>query len=329
MGKDENIRRVLYNIRSDAEKVKGKIVKRIAVCIPTFCGGKVFRLCAVALSGQEDVIFTTLAIDSGSNDETVRIAQENGFTVLQISAEEFNHGATRQRGVALLDEAEIIVFLTQDAVLADKQALARLAACFDEPDVGLAYGRQMPRSGAGAIEAHARFFNYPEKSRLKSKADIADLGIKAAFASNSFAAYRRSALMEAGGFPGDVILGEDMAVAAKMLLAGWRVAYCAEARVFHSHDYTLAEEFRRYFDIGVFHAQEKWLLEKFGKSEGEGLRFIRSEMAYLVHNGCASLLPQAFLRTLLKYAGYRLGGACRVLPLCLKRRWSMHKRFWR
>ena len=42
--------------------------------------------------------------------------------------------------------------------------------------------------------------------------------MKTAFNSNSFAAYRRKALKDVGGFPINTILSEDMYVTAKMLL---------------------------------------------------------------------------------------------------------------
>jgi rhamnosyltransferase len=125
-----------------------------------------------------------------------------------------------------------------------------------------------------------------------------------------------------------VILGEDTIVAAKMLLAGWKVAYQADAQVYHSHDYTYLQEFRRYFDIGVMHTREAWMLDAFGKPEGEGARFVRSEWAYLLKKA-PWLIPSAMLRTGLKYLGYRLGRMESRLPLGLKRYLSMHKGFWK
>ncbi|BBM05676.1 hypothetical protein HAALTHF_27910n [Vreelandella aquamarina] len=86
--------------------------------------------------------------------------------------------------------------------------------------------------------------------------------------SNSFAAYRREALLAAGGFPEGTILSEDMMAGARLLQQGWKLAYCADACVQHSHNYTLAAEFKRYFDIGVFHHREQWLLAWLGKAEG-------------------------------------------------------------
>jgi rhamnosyltransferase len=79
-----------------------------------------------------------------------------------------------------------------------------------------------------------------------------------------------------------VIFGEDTVTAGKLLQAGYKVAYVADAPVYHSHSYTAIQEFRRYFDIGVLHIREAWLQEIFGKAGGEGIRFVLSELRYLL-----------------------------------------------
>jgi rhamnosyltransferase len=283
----------------------------------------------VSLSSQTFSLCRRIVIDSQSNDDTVGRAKQFGWEVVSISPDEFNHGLTRQQGVAMVaDQVDVVVCLTQDAVLVDETAVSRLVACFDEDTVGAAYGRQLPQQGAGPLEAYARLFNYSARSRMKSMSDASKLGIKTAFMSNSFAAYRYSALQQTGGFPINTILGEDMYVTAKMVLAGWKVAYCAEAQVYHSHGYSLLQEFKRYFDIGVFHTREQWIRERFGKAEGEGLRFVRGELIYLWNNNYKSLIPTALIRTVLKLAGYKLGALEKKMPETLKKRLSMHYRYW-
>lgn len=177
------------------------------------------------------------------------------------------------------------------------------------------------------MEAHARLFNYPDRSDVRSYEDRRRLGIKACFFSDSFAAYRVRALQEVGGFPERAIVGEDVVVAAKLLKAGWKIAYVADACVYHSHDLTPLQEMQRYFDVGVFHARESWILREFGEPEGEGLRFLRSELKYLWEHA-PWLIPESFLRAGLKYVGYRMGRAERFLPLWLKRAMSRQKHFW-
>lgn len=268
-----------------------------------------------------------LIIDSHSSDNTLKLAQQSGFAVQSIPRGEFNHGTTRQRAVEQVDGANLLVFLTQDAILAQGDSLTNLLSAFDDESVGAVYGRQLPRPQAGPLEAHSRFFNYPARSTVRSMAKPRELNFKSIFLSNSFAAYRRTALEQVGGFPGGVIMGEDTIVAARMLLAGWKIAYSAEATAYHSHGYTVRQEFERYFDTGVMHARDCWLLNEFGKTGGEGLRFLRSEIRFVTRVN-PMLLPSALLRTAAKLVGYQLGRNELKLPLSWKRRMSMHKGFW-
>jgi rhamnosyltransferase len=268
-----------------------------------------------------------LIVDSESTDGTVDLARAAGFQLRVVARAEFNHGGTRQMAAEMLPNAKILVYMTQDAVLSGPDVLTKLLAVFDDPDVGAACGRQLPRPGAESIEIHARSFNYPAISQVRSLSSREQLGIKAVFLSNSLAAYRRSALIDVGGFPTNVIFGEDTVTAARMLLAGYKVAYVAEARAYHSHPYTWMQEFKRYFDIGVLHSRERWLLEEFGQASGEGKRFVRSELLYLWQNDVGQI-PAALMRTLGKLLGYRLGRAETRLSTGVKRQLSMHPKFW-
>jgi rhamnosyltransferase len=229
--------------------------------------------------------------------------------------------------VELYADYDVYIFLTQDAYLDDHMALDQMLGYFGNERVGAVCGRQLAHLDANALARHARDFNYPATSRVKSFADASALGLKTAFISNSFAAYRRSALEEAGGFPSHVILSEDMYVTAKMLLLGWNVAYAGDACCRHSHNYSTLEEFRRYFDIGVFHAREPWIRRAFGGAGGEGTRYVLSELKFLGWRRCY-LWPLSLTRNAVKLAGYKLGLMERWLPLKLKRHLSMHRRYW-
>lgn len=269
-----------------------------------------------------------LILDSSSTDGTADLARTAGFHVRTITRESFNHGGTRQLAADLLPEADILVYLTQDALLASGEAIAELLKAFDDPEIGAAYGRQLPRVNATPIEAHARLFNYPARSSIRTLSSRRDLGFKSIFISNSFAAYRREALFAVGGFQSDVIFGEDTIVAAKLLLTGWKIAYVADAQVYHSHAYTWTQDFKRYFDIGVLHSRENWLLREFGSTGGEGARFVRSELSYLWTRRWWDI-PSALVRTALKLTGYRLGKMEHKLGNGWKRNLSMYPGFWK
>ncbi len=300
---------------------------RIGLVIPTLNAGGHLERILPALRRQTLRPARFLVVDSDSRDDTVRRFRAVGAEVTIIAPESFDHGATRQMAVEMLTDVQIIIFLTQDAIPADPEAFANLTAPFEDPDTGMAYGRQLPSPGAGPIGAHARLFNYPDRSHRRTIADATRYGIKTVFCSNSFAAYRRSALVEVGGFPKGTILGEDMLAAASLLRKGWSLCYAAEARVHHSHDYGPVEEFRRYFDIGVLHGARSDLLVRFGRPGRDGWRFLSSELRYLCAHA-AHLIPAALLRTILKYGGYRLGRAARRLPKALNRRLGLNRRYW-
>lgn len=277
--------------------------------IPTLNAGSQFRTLLEQLAAQS-LPTEKLIVDSESTDDTAPLAKNFALEVLTIPRKSFNHGATRQLALETLirrSPLDVIIFLTQDVLLHDDESLARLVKIFDaDKSVGLAYGRQLPHANATNEAKFLRAFNYPAESQLRSFDDKKIFGLKTAFASNSFAAYRVKALQEVGGFPSHVPLCEDMFVAAKMLMSGWKIFYAADAQVFHSHNYTAAQEFRRYVQIGKFHAQEPWIRETFGSAEGAGKKFVLMKLSALAKENPLDCFA-AILRDAAKFIGYRLG----------------------
>ena len=297
--------------------------------VPTHNANSLWQAWITSYQQQHVKADKVVIVDSSSTDQTALLAKGVGFGVHVIPQSEFNHGGTRNLGVSLLpDGTDIVVFMTQDALLGSDDAIEKLIEPFSDPDVAAVCGRQLPHLDASPIAAHARLFNYPDKTVVKTKADIPHLGIKTAFMSNSFAAYRLSVFKALGGFPENTILAEDMHLAARMILAGYKVVYCAEATVRHSHNYSLKQEFQRYFDIGVFQKNESWIQNSFGKAGSEGIKFVKSEFNYLLKNA-PLLLPKAAMITLAKWLGFKLGYVWQKLPLSLCKKFSMHKGYWK
>ena len=299
----------------------------VAICIPLLNGGELWNKCISAILDSEFKPNNILVIDSGSTDGSDILAVNAGFKLIRIDRNDFDHGGTRQMAAEQLKDYQILIYMTQDSILASPQALGSLVSAFGDDKIGAAYGRQLPRKEANHIEAHARFFNYPDTSNKRTSLDIPKMGIKAAFMSNSFAAYRTKALFEAGGFPDKIIFGEDTLVAARMLQLGWSIVYTADAMVYHSHNNSILKEFKRYFDIGVMHRDQSWFIKLFGKPEGEGLRFIKSELAYLFKVS-PWLIPEAFIRNFAKYAGYKIGQRAKYLPKTISRKLSLNERYF-
>ena len=299
---------------------------RVACVIPTYNGRKELERLLGSLSTQT-ATFDTLIVDSSSTDGTLALARSRCNDVILIDGNSFNHGGTRQMMAETHPGYDVFVYLTQDAYLEDPRAVENLIQPFEDPLVGAVCGRQLPHLDATVLSQHARWFNYPPVSRIKSLGDVPELGIKVPFMSNSFSAYRRDALRAVGGFPRHVILSEDMYVAAKMVLSHWKVAYQGSAVCRHSHNYSLREEFRRYFDIGVFQARESWIHASFGGARAEGFRYVRSELDFLGIRRWY-LWPASLVRNALKLMAFKLGKEEARLSRPLKRRLGMYKRFW-
>lgn len=300
----------------------------LTIVVPTLNPGPCAGLLVDALRDQGVSMARVVIIDSQSDDGSIEVFRRAGCAIHVIERALFDHGGTRNFGLEMSPPSEIVLFLTQDALPTGHDMVVNLLAPFQDPQVALVYGRQLARDGAGTIEAHARKFNYPLVSASRALPAARSLGIKAVFNSNSFAAYRRNALASVGGFPAQIIMGEDQAAAAELLNAGWTVAYQAEACVQHSHGYTVTQEFARYFDIGVFHEQQRVLLAPFGTAGSEGFRYVASEMRYLLHS-TPWRIPEAFMRTAAKLLGYRLGLRHRHLPDAVNRMLAMNKGFFR
>ena len=302
---------------------------RTALILPVRNAGPYLDRLLPALAAQSLKVDEWLVIDSQSEDDSVARFRAAGARVITIDASQFNHGGTREWARQQV-KADIVIYMTQDAIPANCNTLLNIRdAILSNPAIAAAYGRQLPRPGSDVLEAHSRSFNYPGESRTKRLADAPELGIKTCFSSDSFAAYRSVVLDQVGGFPLDIIGTEDTYVAGKMLLKSWLVRYEASAEVHHSHHYTLLQEFRRYFDIGVFYGRESWIGEHFGKAAGEGRRFVISEFAALSKAGQNWRKPEVMLRVVLKLAGFRLGHLEMYLPRYLKRHLGMFAAYWK
>src|SRR3990167_2173998 len=249
-----------------------------------------------------------LVIDSDSKDNTTQLLKAySQVQIHSIPKNTFSHGGTRRLATELVN-ADIYIFMTQDALPATPTTFENIIqALLSNPMIGCAYGKQLPHTEANPLSKHLRLFNYPAQSQCKSIADKNKYCIKTCFNSDSFSAYKKSALHAIDGFPQHATFGEDVYVAAKMLLQGWCIQYAANAPVFNSHNLTLKQEFQRYLAIGRFHRQEQWLIQTFATPTSEGLKFIFSEICYLFKTHNLHWLPKACASWVAKFISYKFG----------------------
>lgn len=308
--------------------------KKVDVVIPTYKPGKKFSRLLKMLQRQTWPVGKIIVMNTEKS-----FWNEHGFEgiknleVHHLTKEEFDHGETRNRGMRF-SRADIVVFMTDDAVPTDEHLIEALVKAFEQrgPEgeaVIMAYARQLPDKDCPLAERYTRSFNYPEESCVKTRADLEQMGIKTFFASNVCCAYDREKFWFQGGFIRRTIFNEDMIFAGKALLQDdYAVAYAAGARVIHSHNYNCRQQFKRNFDLAVSQADHP---ELFGcvRSESEGIRLVKSTARFLIRRGKPWLVPGLVVKSGFKFLGYRAGKCYRLLPKWLILKLTMNREYWK
>ena len=305
----------------------------VDVIIPTYKPDKDFMLLVEKL--QKQTIKPNKIILMNTEEkyiakflkETRVLEKYDNVEIHHVSETEFDHGKTRDLGVQL-SKAPYFLCMTQDALPYDDRLVEELLQVLQKENVASVYGKQLARENCHILEEFTRKFNYPDQSRIKSKEDLKELGIKTYFCSNVCAAYRRDVYDRLGGFIKKTIFNEDMIYAAAVIKAGYRIGYVAEAQVIHSHYYTGKQQFYRNFDLGVSQADHPEVF-KGVPSEKEGGKLVSGTIKFLVkENRFEQLIPFIY-QCGCKYLGYRMGKAYKKLPMSVVKKCSMNRNYWK
>lgn len=198
--------------------------------------------------------YEVIAVDSGSTDGTLEVIARYPVKLVRIPSGEFNHGLTRNLGASLADPgSKYIVFLTQDAVPLDGWLSGLLRPMEEDPEVAGVFSRQLPREGGSPILRRYMTEVWEQCGGtvrvVKKITDPDDYARRkkwyVTFADPS-SAVRRSVFEKLPFRKAE--FAEDLLWARDVLEAGYKVVYEPASTVVHSHDYTLAEQFRQNFD---------------------------------------------------------------------------------
>lgn len=300
----------------------------VDILIPTYRPGQEFEELLLGLLKQTYPVRNILIVNTDASLWDSRFEQiVPNLYVDHVEQKQFDHGGTRG-AMADASDADLLLFMTQDAVPADENLVEHLVMQFSLPQVKAAYARQLPKAGCSILEAYTRGFNYPPESDIKDYGDLPKLGLKTFFCSNVCAMYDRKVYEELGGFVSHTIFNEDMIYAAGLIEAGYSIAYAADAQVYHSHNYGCIAQLKRNFDLGVSQAQYPEIFEKY-PSEGEGIRMVKQTAAYVCRIHRPWLLASLFFQSGFKYLGYLLGKHYQRLPRVVIRHCTMNKNWWK
>lgn len=241
-----------------------------------------------------------------------------------ITLEEFSHSLVREKA-AFESNTSVIVFITQDIIIADDNWLYKFIRPIFDNKCEAAFSRQICDNYS--IERYTRIKNYPAESRIVSKADVDRLGIRTFFFSDAASAVSTKIFKELKGYDGkDLPTNEDMYFAYKLINAGYRIMYNSEAVVIHSHDYKFKELFKRYFDQGVFLKDNDYLIKYNANDSAKDLLLFIVKEAFKERNmkAISSMIPNFAAR----YLGNKFGQNYQKLSKERIKKFSASRAYW-
>lgn len=284
---------------------------RVALAIPTYNANVNHGFSEVLSKIEEhkEILDEIFFYDSQSSDDTLEMIKKYHFQYKIINKDKFSHSGTRTQICKDMMDKDIdyLFFLTQDVIL-QRNSLKILLDFMKNVECSLAYGKQEVDLEKGNLfEYFARSFNYGDIDLIKSKKDIPEMGIKTIFCSDAFALYDLNKIEKVGFFGSEANFAEDMIIADKLLQHGEKIGYCSNAKVYHTHKYSILEEFKRYEDIGRFHYEFRKILSKYSSPMGEGVKLAIEEVKFLFSRRKILLIPVSLTRNTAKFLGLRNG----------------------
>ncbi len=297
-------------IKYDIRGGKMKIDAIIPVCNPD---KRLYELIKRLLKQKRKLskihIILTVTEKYGVTDFMKGLAEnalrDRRLKVTAIDKASFNHGGTRQMAAEDSD-ADYCLFMTQDALPSDNCLIGRMISEFEDADIAVCYARQLPCKKAVLKERYARSYNYPSEPMIKDRSMLEDGKIKAIFCSDVCAMYDMKIFRKLDGFFRKTDFNEDMMYAHKALKNGYMISYSPGARVYHSHNLSLKQQFKRNIEIAK---SQKEHPEVFGKlsSESEGVSYLKTGIKYMAKNGKMTDVIGFVADCGFRFAGFKAG----------------------
>jgi len=210
---------------------------RASIVIRTLNEGRYLSDLLVLIKQQvtQGIDIETVLIDSGSDDDTVDIAKRHGARITHIPKAKFSFGRSLNWGSDFAT-GDILVYISAHCMPVNPQWLQTLCQPLIDGHAAYSYGRQIGDNSS----------NYSER-RVFAKyfSDRSEIPQDGFFCNNANSALLRSA-WAAHPFNEELTGLEDMELAKRLTEAGGKIAYVAEAPVFHHHQESWAQIRRRF-----------------------------------------------------------------------------------
>lgn len=243
---------------------------KIDIICPLYNAEKYIRSLHNSILMQENVNINSISyVLTRCNDDTETVLKDLNANYVVIEPSEFSHSGTREM-MAKKSKADIIVFISQDIKIVRRDWLYYLTKDIANGNCEAAYSRQLAEKNN--IEKYTREKNYGEISFIKSKDDIKTMGLNTFFFSDASSAINRKVFENLNYYDGKKFTSnEDQYIAHKLIIAGYRIKYCAESEVIHSHDFKFKTLYKRYRDTGAFYKSEPYMNDYGTNSAGAAM----------------------------------------------------------
>lgn len=198
-------------------------------------GGLLFQAFEALRAQRERDFEVVLVFSSLEGASRARLEETPSLLLLATPSSAYSSAGALNLGVSRC-QGEYVVSLNADATPAGPDWLEELLAPFADRHVAGAYGRQLARSGASALTRWAHEATFPDGKGTTGPTE--------GFFSNVNSAFRRE-LWREHPFAEEAGIAEDLEWCKWALERGYQVVYQPRAAVYHSHDYTLRQLYRR------------------------------------------------------------------------------------
>lgn len=186
---------------------------------------------------DENIDVELVLVDSGSTDDTLRIAREHECKIFHISKSEFTFGKSLNIGCEGAT-GDVLVFISAHCIPVDDTWLESLIDPLLSGACDYTYGGQVGLPGVTRFSESQVFSHY-----YRSESNLSQEGF---FCNNANAATTR-ATWSKHRFDEAVTGLEDMVLAKAIVSDGGQIGYVANAAVTHIHEENLEQTNRRYF----------------------------------------------------------------------------------
>ena len=192
-----------------------------------------------------------IIVDSGSTDNTLSEAEKYPVKIIKIKPEEFTWGYALNYGFEKAN-GEYVICLSAHALPTSDRWIEILINNFSDEKVAAVASNMLPLPDCNPFDRRGLLKKYNIKKQVLNE------GPPYIF-SNSCSAIRKSAWSKVH-FDERLLAVEEEDWARKARSAGYKIIYEPEAKAYHSHNETLKQIYKRFYEL-----TDAWMLLGFEK----------------------------------------------------------------